>query len=237
LPIYDLLLSVAPAPLKPLLQPIVKLLTPVTRLLIDLGYDNTGDPSVPTPLSLLPFNPATFNPITFAGQFVKAIGQGICDAQHGISTLPAATTTTTTVAPSLDAKSISPADVTDRADSTKGLATVPDLATKKSTFAATATTAPVEGQAPATSALAESTITMSTPTTSTPTTSTPTTSATTKSATPTTTDATVSTAPAKTINPKSITQLASTGDATKTDVTKAAAKKDENSGEAAKDPA
>jgi hypothetical protein len=90
LPIYNLLLGVAPAALKPLLQPIVNLLTPVTRLLIDLGYDTTGDPSVPSPLSVLPFNPFTINPVTFSVQFVQAIVQGIQDAINGgPSTVPA----------------------------------------------------------------------------------------------------------------------------------------------------
>ncbi|MBJ7336731.1 PE-PPE domain-containing protein [Mycolicibacterium sp.] len=83
LPIYDLLLGITPGPLKTLVQPLVNLLTPVTRLLIDLGYNYSGDPSVPTPLSILPFNPFTFNPIDFSVKFVQAIGQGIQDAING----------------------------------------------------------------------------------------------------------------------------------------------------------
>jgi PE-PPE domain-containing protein len=151
LPIYNLLLSAAPASLTPLLQPVVNLLTPVTRLLIDLGYDNTGDPSVPSPLSLLPFNPVTFNPIKFAGQFVQAIAQGIYDAQHGISSLPPATTTTPTVSPTIAATSISPvAEVAATPDPTKELATVTDITTKKQTVvaAAAADSTPAATQAP-----------------------------------------------------------------------------------------
>ena len=83
LPMYDLLLGLAPGPLKTLVQPVVNLLTPVTRLLIDLGYDYSGDPSVPTPLSILPFNPFTFNPVDFSVKFVGAIAQGIQDALNG----------------------------------------------------------------------------------------------------------------------------------------------------------
>ncbi|GLP77439.1 PE-PPE domain-containing protein [Mycobacterium antarcticum] len=83
LPIYNLLLGIAPGPLKTVLQPLVNLLTPVTRLLIDLGYNYSGDPSVPTPLSVLPFDPFTFNPIDFSIKFVQAIVQGIQDATNG----------------------------------------------------------------------------------------------------------------------------------------------------------
>ena len=133
LPIYNLLLGAAPAGLKPLLQPVVNLLTPVTRLLIDLGYDTTGDPSVPTPLSVLPFNPATFNPVKFAGQFLQAIAQGIYDAQHGISSLPVpATSTPTTVTSTLVANSVkTAAKLATAPQQTEDLATVTDITTKK----------------------------------------------------------------------------------------------------------
>ena len=87
LPIYDLLLSIAPGQLKSVVQPLVNLLTPVTRLLIDLGYDTSGDPNVPTYLSVLPFNPFKINPIDFSVQFVNAIVQGIQDAINGGPTL------------------------------------------------------------------------------------------------------------------------------------------------------
>ncbi|MEU0499093.1 PE-PPE domain-containing protein [Mycobacterium sp. NPDC006124] len=83
LPIFDLVMGAVPAPLKPLVQPLVNLLTPVTKLLIDLGYDWSGDPDKPTPLSILPFNPLTFNPVDFAVKFVQAIGQGVRDAVNG----------------------------------------------------------------------------------------------------------------------------------------------------------
>ncbi len=83
LPIFDLLMGAVPAPLKPVVQPLVNLLTPVTKLLIDLGYDFSGDPDKPTPLSILPFNPFTFNPIDFSVKFVQAIVQGIHDAING----------------------------------------------------------------------------------------------------------------------------------------------------------
>jgi hypothetical protein len=97
LPIYNFILGLTPSALTPLVQPIVNLLTPVTRLLVDLGYDTSGDPSVPTPLSLLPFNPATFNPIDFSLKFVQAIAQGVQDALNGGPTTQVTPATTPVV--------------------------------------------------------------------------------------------------------------------------------------------
>ncbi|WP_161600536.1 PE-PPE domain-containing protein [Mycolicibacterium hodleri] len=113
LPIFDLIMGLVPAPLKPLVKPFVNLLTPVTKLLIDLGYDWSGDPDKPTRLSILPFNPLTFHPVQFSVQFVQAIGQGIRDALNGgpstvapVTTAPVTTTVvaekTTTVAATTD---------------------------------------------------------------------------------------------------------------------------------------
>ncbi|BBZ26750.1 PE-PPE domain-containing protein [Mycolicibacterium madagascariense] len=165
LPIYNLLLSAAPAGLKPLLQPVVNLLSPVTRLLIDLGYDTTGDPSVPTPLSLLPFNPATFNPVKFAGQFLQAIAQGIYDAQHGISSLPVPSTSTPTVTSTLVSNAVkTDAKLAVAPVQTGEPATVTDITTKKavasdSTDATTTpvskTDAPTKDAAPTTATAAD----------------------------------------------------------------------------------
>jgi hypothetical protein len=57
LPIMDLLMSVLPAPLQPVAKPVVDLVSPVMKVLIDLGYDWSGDPGVERWLSPLPFNP------------------------------------------------------------------------------------------------------------------------------------------------------------------------------------
>lgn len=65
------------------IDPVVRLLQPVTKLLIDLGYDRTANPGVPRTLSILPFNPLTFNPIEFSIDFVEAVLQGIHDAVNG----------------------------------------------------------------------------------------------------------------------------------------------------------
>ncbi|BBY17611.1 PE-PPE domain-containing protein [Mycolicibacterium litorale] len=66
-------------------DPVVRLLQPVTKLLIDLGYDRNADPGVPRNLSILPFNPFTLNPVQFSADFVEAIIQGIEDAFRGSS--------------------------------------------------------------------------------------------------------------------------------------------------------
>ncbi|MGE2715293.1 PE-PPE domain-containing protein [Mycolicibacterium litorale] len=66
-------------------DPVVRLLQPVTKLLVDLGYDRNADPGVPRNLSILPFNPLTFNPIQFSADFVEALVQGIEDAFRGSS--------------------------------------------------------------------------------------------------------------------------------------------------------
>ncbi|BBZ62406.1 PE-PPE domain-containing protein [Mycolicibacterium monacense] len=64
-------------------EPVIRLLQPVTKLLIDLGYDRQANPGIARNLSILPFNPFTFNPIQFSVDFVEAIVQGIEDAFNG----------------------------------------------------------------------------------------------------------------------------------------------------------
>lgn len=78
LPMFDLLTSELPAPLKPFVQPFVDLATPVTRVLVDLGYDWSGDPGKTQWLSPLPFSPST-NFVKVGFDLVGAIGQGIED--------------------------------------------------------------------------------------------------------------------------------------------------------------
>lgn len=98
LPIFDLVMGLVPTPLKPLVQPFVNLLTPVTKLLIDLGYNWNGDPDKATRLSILPFNPFTLHPVQFSVQFVQAIGQGIRDALNGGPSMATAAPVTTVAA-------------------------------------------------------------------------------------------------------------------------------------------
>ncbi|MCT7658270.1 PE-PPE domain-containing protein [Mycobacterium deserti] len=86
LPIFDLLMSVVPAPLKPLVQPLVNLLTPVTKVLVDLGYDWSGNPAEQRYLSILPFNPFT-NWVQVGFDLVAAVQEGIEDTFGGGATM------------------------------------------------------------------------------------------------------------------------------------------------------
>jgi hypothetical protein len=57
LPLTDFVMSIVPSALTPIVKPFADLATPVLKVLADLGYDWSGNPSVVTPLSILPFNP------------------------------------------------------------------------------------------------------------------------------------------------------------------------------------
>jgi len=75
-----------------LVKPLVALLNPVTKLLVNLGYDRITNPGIARTLSILPFNPLTFNPVDFSVKFVAAIAQGIQDALAGGASLTPAKT-------------------------------------------------------------------------------------------------------------------------------------------------
>lgn len=78
-----------------LVKPLVALLNPVTKLLVNLGYDRITNPGIARTLSILPFNPLTFNPVDFSVKFVAAIAQGIQDAIAGGASLTPAKTPVT----------------------------------------------------------------------------------------------------------------------------------------------
>lgn len=69
-------------------RPLVDLVSPALRVLIDLGYDPSEDPGIYAPLSILPFSPTT-NPITVLDDLAQAVVQGIHDAINGGPTSPA----------------------------------------------------------------------------------------------------------------------------------------------------
>ena len=75
-----------------LVKPLVALVNPVTKLLVNLGYDRITNPGIARTLSILPFNPLTFNPVDFSVKFVAAIAQGIQDALAGGASLTPAKT-------------------------------------------------------------------------------------------------------------------------------------------------
>ncbi|MBX5485723.1 MAG: PE-PPE domain-containing protein [Mycolicibacterium hassiacum] len=76
LPLMDLVMSLVPEPLVPLARPIVEFLTPIVKVLVDLGYDWSGDPAATTYLSILPFSPKT-NLVKVGVDLIKAVQEGI----------------------------------------------------------------------------------------------------------------------------------------------------------------
>jgi hypothetical protein len=76
LPLTDLVMSLVPSGLKPIVKPFVDLVTPVLKVIADLGYDWSGDPSVVRPLSILPFNPSQ-NWVAVGAKLVVAAIQGV----------------------------------------------------------------------------------------------------------------------------------------------------------------
>jgi len=96
--------------LSALVNPLVALVNPVTKLLVDLGYDRVTDPGIARTLSILPFNPFAINPVDFSVKFVAAIVQGIKDAlAGGVSLTPA--TTPVTPPSTLVARNVAPQTV------------------------------------------------------------------------------------------------------------------------------
>ena len=93
LPLYQPVLDIGKQlGLSGLVNPLVALVNPVTKLLVDLGYDRVTNPGIARTLSILPFNPFTLNPVDFSVKFVAAIAQGIQDALAGGASLTPATT-------------------------------------------------------------------------------------------------------------------------------------------------
>ena len=98
-----------------IIKPLVDLVSPVLRVLIDTGYDRSLSPGVPAPFRLIPL----LNPITLTLDLIQAVGDGIKAAVGDITGLvPVAATTPapTTVAaqtPSIAPKALSATPVGD----------------------------------------------------------------------------------------------------------------------------
>ena len=108
LPLYQPVLDIGKQlGLSGLVNPLVALVNPVTKLLVDLGYDRVTNPGIARTLSILPFNPFTLNPVDFSVKFVAAIAQGIQDALAGGASLTPATTPAQTPS-TLVARSVAP---------------------------------------------------------------------------------------------------------------------------------
>src|SRR4029077_17904499 len=86
LPMMNLIMGYVPDPLKPLVQPIIDLISPVAKVLIDLGYDWSGNPGDTRYLSILPFSP-TPNWLQVGVDVVRAVGEGIENVFGGGSTM------------------------------------------------------------------------------------------------------------------------------------------------------
>src|SRR5215211_206598 len=126
LPIVDLITSALPAALQPLAKPVADLVSPVLKVLIDLGYDWSGDPGVERWLSPLPFNPVQ-NWVQVGLNLVAAGVQGVQaflgDLGVGSTTIapttPAPTTVSTLALRSAD--TAAPGDTVNTGTTTNGL--------------------------------------------------------------------------------------------------------------------
>jgi hypothetical protein len=85
LPIFDLIMDSVPGPAKPFVQPVVNFLTPIAEVIINLGYDWSGDPGVARVASFLPFNPVQ-NWVQVGLDLVEAVGEGAQLAFSGTTT-------------------------------------------------------------------------------------------------------------------------------------------------------
>ena len=136
LPIADFVMSVVPGALKPVVKPVVDLVSPVYKVLADLGYDWSGNPGVPSTLSILPFNPIQNWPavgVNLVAATIQGVEAFISDL-GGVTSLitPATTPATTTTVSTLAAKS-APAAKT----STPTLTVVKDTTEQKTATPAT----------------------------------------------------------------------------------------------------
>ena len=144
LPIMDFISSMLPAPLQPVAKPFIDLVSPVYKVLADLGYDWSGDPGQEKFLSILPFNPIQNWPgvgINLVVATIQGIGAFIGDLGGLTTILPAPLAPTSTppvsllaaartVAPTLSTDTIeTTAKVSDTKPSTSKLTLVKDTET------------------------------------------------------------------------------------------------------------
>jgi hypothetical protein len=143
LPIMNLITSILPAPVQPVIKPVVDLVSPVLKVLIDLGYDWSGDPGQPRFLSPLPFNPIQNWPavgVNLVAATVEGIQAFIGDLGGLTTTIApttAAPTSNTPVSTLAVAKAVTPTDTTEQGSgaktSTPTLTVVKDTETTQQT--------------------------------------------------------------------------------------------------------
>jgi pimeloyl-ACP methyl ester carboxylesterase len=127
LPIMDFITSVLPAPLQPVTKPVIDLVSPVYKVLADLGYDWSGDPGKEKWLSILPFNPIQNWPavgVKLVVATIQGIQAFIGDLGGLTSVLPAtvaptSTTPVSTLAAARTALSTTPTETTAKVSETK----------------------------------------------------------------------------------------------------------------------
>jgi PE-PPE domain len=74
-----------------LIDPVISLIQPVTKVLINLGYDRVSNPGIPQTLSLLPFNPLQ-NWLTVGKNLADGVAEGITNVLNGVDVTRPATT-------------------------------------------------------------------------------------------------------------------------------------------------
>ena len=142
LPLVNEAMGLIPAPLKPVAKPFADLVSPVLKVLIDLGYDWSGDPGVKRTLIPLPFNPIQNWPAVGV-QLVAATIQGIQafigDLGGLTSTLPlttqapVSTTTVSTLAAAARTTATETAEATETTETTGNKQSTPKLTVVKDT--------------------------------------------------------------------------------------------------------
>jgi len=145
LPIVDLVTSVVPTPLQPVAKPVADLVSPVLKVLIDLGYDWSGDPGQMRFLSPLPFNPIQNWPavgVNLVAATIQGIQAFIGDLGGLTTTIapttpaPATTDTVSTLAmksaPAQTTETLTTDQVSDATASTPMLTLVKDTTQKTS---------------------------------------------------------------------------------------------------------
>jgi hypothetical protein len=122
LPIVDLIMGAIPGALQPVAKPVADLVSPVLKVLIDLGYDWSGDPGQERWLSILPFNPIQNWPavgINLVAATLQGIQAFLGDLGGLTSTLPLTTqspvsnTTVSTLAAAAQTTAPEPTEATE----------------------------------------------------------------------------------------------------------------------------
>jgi hypothetical protein len=84
LPIYQPFVDLATATrTRALIDPVISLIQPVTKVLINLGYDRQSNPGIPQTLSLLPFNPLQ-SWLAVGKNLADGVAEGISNVVNGV---------------------------------------------------------------------------------------------------------------------------------------------------------